>query len=107
MIGEYREKDDEDFRITIELSDKPEKGDCLVTVTRKNADGAETRWVFYGSFDADGRLRYTECVKTDEAADEPVYTDGSGTLTYDREKQRLTWQDDREDAAKDLIFVKK
>ena len=104
VAGTYREKNNnKDFEIKV--SDLG-NGQYQVTVTRKNAAGETTKWVFSGSFDADGKLSYTNCVKTSETADEAVYSDGHGSLSFDKATGRLTWKDEKENVAKDLVFEK-
>ena len=107
VVGTYQEKNNKDFEIKIEKSDDAAKGEYKVTVTRKNAAGEKTKWVFYGSFDGEGKLSYTKCEKTSETEGEAVYKDGRGTLLFDKETKRLTWKDEKENVAKDLVFEKK
>ena len=78
----------------------------------KNGD-TRSKWVFHGSFDAEGVLTYTDCVKTVEVlgedgqrSSETQYSDGSGKLSFNNETERLTWKDEKEDVAKDLSFEK-
>ncbi|MBQ9827777.1 MAG: hypothetical protein IJM62_03750 [Lachnospiraceae bacterium] len=70
-----------------------------------------TTWEMTGVLDkGKGVIEYDECIKTNitfgedgtETASEEVYSDGTGRLTFfDR---TMTWEDDKEDAGKDLSF---
>ena len=104
MTGTYKAEGESDFQIKVENDGEGFK----VTVTRKTGSG-RIKWVFTGSLDAEGVLRYTDCVKTvepDGEAERTEYTEGKGKLFFDRASGSLTWEDEEEKVAKDLIFKK-
>ena len=58
-------------------------------------------------------IKYTDCVHQNVTYDadgtvskeETVYENGTGTMTFDKTTNKLTWKDDKEDAAKDMEFT--
>jgi hypothetical protein len=110
MTGTYKAQGKSGIEIKIK-----EKGNGYeITVTWTKDENERNKWVFHGSFDADGKLKYTDCVKTLEkrgengefAVAEEVYRDGHGSLSFDAQSGRLTWKDEKEDLGKDLVFAK-
>ena len=75
-------------------------------------DNQRIKWVFHGKFDADGNLSYKDCVKTVETmgengeygAPEQAYTNGSGSMKYDRGSGYLTWKDGKEGLTNNYTF---
>jgi len=106
VIGNYAEKNNGSFTIKVEKSDNASKGEYKITITRKG-DSGSTKWVLYGSFNADGKLSYSNCQKTSDIEGEATYSDGKGSLSFDKGSKRLTWKDEKENAGKDLVFEKK
>ena len=97
-------------------------GRATVTVTKK-ASGYDVwvrwpdsssevyNWNFTGTFNSNGVMNYTKCVKTIITFDEndndslkTSYTNGTGTLTV--KNGTVTWKDNKENAGKDVKFVK-
>ncbi len=73
-----------------------------ITVDYPDDNGNIDKYTFTGSFDADGKLTYTDCVKTHEdfktdgsSSSYRVYKNGSGTLTYS--DKTITWENNNED----------
>lgn len=88
---------------------------CSVYIRWPGSAYEYAEWTFTGSFDSHGMLHYTDCTETvttytteEESSTETVYTNGTGTLQYvaDGDRIGMTWQDDMEDAAADSFFVK-
>ena len=98
----------------IEIKIKAEAEDKGYTVTAtKQEEGKLTKWVFHGSFDEEGNMSYSDCVKTvettgedGEKTEETVFSDGRGTLRFDRDTDRLTWNDEQDEIVKKLVFDK-
>ena len=101
-------------RASIDISADDSK-DATSAVVRWSSSAAEnSEWTMSGSFDADSKtFTYTGGTRTNYvygedgeiASQEEVYTDGSGTMTFaDGDKLTLTWKDDKEDVAKDMVF---
>ena len=98
----------------------------FITVACKGADEVEievnwgssawqtAEWKMSGKFDPETlTVAYNDCTKKELEFNEDgeveketvVYTDGKGTITFkEGEKPSLTWQDDQENAAEDLVF---
>ena len=111
VLGKYRDVKNHDIEIEIKDSERAE-GEYKVTISWPK-DGVRSKWVFSGSFNAEGELKYKDCVKTLErtgedgqAAEETVYKDGEGTLKFSEATEHLTWKDAKEDSGKDLDFEK-
>ena len=106
VAGKYKSQG-----IEIEIKDSGRtEGEYKVTVSWPK-DGETSKWVFFGSFNAEGLLQYTGCTKTvtrtgedGQTSEETVYEDGQGSLKFDEATKHLTWKDGKEDAGKDLIF---
>ena len=97
-------------------------GRATVTVTKKtsgydvwvrwpNSASEVYNWNFTGTFNSNGVMNYTKCVKTIITFDEndndslkTSYTNGTGTLTV--KNGTVTWKDNKENAGKDVKFVK-
>ena len=97
-------------------------GRATVTVTKKasgydvwvrwpNSAAEVYNWNFTGTFNSNGVMNYTKCVKTIITFDEndndslkTSYTNGTGTLTV--KNGTVTWKDNKENAGKDVKFVK-
>lgn len=101
---------------------------ALITVDCTGANGAKFTVTWGGSATEGGVwtmsgeseetdtafvIKYTDCVHKNETYDaegkvtksETVYENGTGTMTFDKTTNKLTWKDDKEDAAKDMEFT--
>ena len=110
VVGKYHES--RERKLEIEIED-PGQGNYRITVSLPQDETTRIKWVFHGSFDAEGKLSYSDCVKSVETVDsegkttqEISYENGHGCLLFDAEKQSLTWEDNEENVAKDLAFDK-
>lgn len=84
------------------------------TVTWSSSAAENSGWTMKGTFDADSlTFSYKDAVRTDYvygedgevASQTEVYNDGTGTMTFkEGDPVTLTWKDDKEDAAKDMVF---
>ena len=98
--------------ITIGATD--EKNGADATVTWSSSAAENSAWVMSGTFDPDTlQFEYHDCVRTDyvynESGDvdsqEEVYTGGHGFMTFtEGDPLTLTWQDDQEHVADDMVF---
>ena len=97
-------------------------GRATVTVTKKasgydvwvrwpNSAAEVYNWNFTGTFNSNGVMNYTKCVKTIITFDEndndslkTSYTNGTGSLTI--KNGTITWKDNKENAGEDVKFVK-
>ena len=68
-------------------------------------------WVLTGTFDPDTlKLTYKKGTKTEYSYDgkkkteEVIYSNGTGTITFNAKKSTFTWKDDKENAGKGLTF---
>ena len=68
-------------------------------------------WVLTGTFDPNTlKLTYKKGVKTEysyegkKKTEETIYSNGTGTITFNDKKATFTWKDDKEDAGKGLTF---
>ena len=75
----------------------------------------DSEWVMSGTLDADtGTFEYHDCVKTDFVykengdveSEEEVYVGGHGFMFFkDGDPLSVTWQDDQEHVADDIVFT--
>lgn len=112
VVGSYHEIKNRDIEVEIKDSGRAE-GEYRVSFSWPQSETERIKWVFFGSFNAEGELTYTNCVKSierrgedGEISEETVYEDGSGKLLFDLETERLSWRDEKESAADDLVFEK-
>ena len=85
------------------------------TVLWASSASEYSEWVMSGTFDEDTKtFEYHDCVKTETVYDddgsikseEEVYTGGHGFMFFEAgDKLTLTWQDDQEHAADDMVFT--
>lgn len=85
-----------------------------VFVSWSSSAAEVSEWTMSGTFDSkEQRFEYHDCIKTDfvyqESGDieseEPVYENGHGFMFFkDADPKTMTWQEDQEDAAKDMVF---
>jgi hypothetical protein len=84
------------------------------TVTWGSSAAENSTWVMNGTFDAENlQFEYHDCVRTDYVyeesgevkSQEEVYTGGHGFMTFtEGDPVTLTWQDDQENVAEDMVF---
>lgn len=102
-------------------------GRAYVVVTAEGNDGASavvtwsssawehSTWTMSGTFDEKTlTFEYNDGIRTDYvygedgevASQEDVYTDGHGTMVFSEgDELSMTWQDDKENVAQDMVFV--
>ena len=90
------------------------KDGVKAVVTWGSSASEHSEWVMSGTFDEDDLVfEYHDCVKTDyvydedgeKESEEEVYKGGHGFMKFkDGDKVTLTWQDDQEHAADDMVF---
>ena len=88
--------------------------DATVTVTWGSSAWENSSWIMSGTFDSETlQLEYHDCVRTDYVynedgdteSEEEVYVGGHGFITFtDGDPLTLTWQDDQEHIADDMVF---
>lgn len=98
--------------ILIGATDENNGADAIVTWSSSAAENST--WVMSGTFDPETlQFEYHDCVKTDYvygedgevASQEEVFTGGHGIMTFvDGDPITLTWQEDQEHAADDMVF---
>lgn len=98
--------------IVISASDSDTGMSAVVTWGSSYAENSE--WVMSGTFDPETlQFEYHDCVRTDYvyeesgeiASQEEVYTGGHGFMTFaEGDALTLTWQDDQEHMADDMVF---
>lgn len=102
-------------RASILIGATDEKNGANAMVTWSSSAAENSVWEMSGTFDADTlTFEYSDCVRTDyvyEASGDvkeqnEVYKDGTGTMTFSDEdgKLTLTWKDDKENIAEDMVF---
>ena len=110
FIGKYRCD-----RALIKVECTGAKG-AKFTVTWAGSAAESGVWTMSGESeetDAAIVVKYTDCyhnnIEFDEngtvVKDEKVYENGTGTMTFDKTTNKLTWKDDKEDIAKDMEFT--
>ena len=98
---------------------------CAIEVTSSGKDGAvfhinwgssaseHTEWDMSGTFDPDTlTVAYSDAVKRDVVfkedgtaeSDTVIYSDGTGTFTFNDKDNTLVWKDEKEHAADDMVF---
>ena len=84
------------------------------TVTWGSSAWEASEWTMSGELDTETlTVAYSDCVRTDRtyaedgsvAEEIKVYQDGSGTITFDPDDYSLTWQDDVQNIAQDMVFT--
>ena len=98
--------------ILIGATDEENGMDAIVTWSSSAAENST--WVMSGTFDPETlQFEYRDCVKTDYvygedgnvASQEEVFTGGHGIMTFaEGDPLTLTWQEDQEHAADDMVF---
>ena len=98
--------------ILIGATDENNGADAIVTWSSSAAENST--WVMSGTFDPETlQFEYHDCVKTDYVykedgeveSQEEVFTGGHGFMTFtDGDPITLTWQEDQEHAADDMVF---
>ncbi len=98
--------------ILIGATDEENGMDAIVTWSSSAAENST--WVMSGTFDSETlQFEYRDCVKTDYvygedgnvASQEEVFTGGHGIMTFvEGDPLTLTWQEDQEHAADDMVF---
>ncbi len=101
-------------RASIFIGATDESNGAEATVTWSSSAAENSAWVMSGTFDPETmQFEYHDCVKTDyvynESGDvesqEEVYTGGHGFMTFtESDPLTLTWQDDQEHVADDMVF---
>ena len=101
-------------RACILIGATDEENGMNATVTWSSSAAENSTWVMSGTFDPETlKFEYHDCVKTDYVykedgevdSQEEVYTGGHGFMTFtDGEPITLTWQEDQEHAADDMVF---
>ena len=101
-------------RASIFIGATDESNGANATVTWSSSAAENSTWVMSGTFDPETlQFEYHDCVRTDyvynESGDvesqEEVYTGGHGFMTFtDGDPLTLTWQDDQEHMADDMVF---
>lgn len=83
------------------------------TVSWASSSAEEAKWVMSGTFDAETLLfEYHDCVKTENIynedgeveSSEEVFTGGHGFMQFKENPLSLTWQEDQEHVADDMVF---
>lgn len=112
-IGPYIDSSHKDFSMFIDTGAEDTNG-CTVTVTQLTDVNQTTTWTMEGVFNEETlAIDYTGCVKSknklgnqsEVICSETVYEDGTGRFVINDTDQSITWEDDKEDAGKDLIFT--
>ena len=103
LAGDWQDETSQRAAMTIfENGDKYD-----VEISWANSADETVFWNFSGEFDRDrGFLSYKDCMKTivTEESEDVEYEDGTGSIMY--LDGNLIWQDDKEDAGADCVFVK-
>ena len=85
-----------------------------ITVTWGSSAWEKAQWVMSGEFNPETlTVEYTDCVKTElrfneqDELDETtvIYEKGTGRIRFSAEDHSVTWEDDQENAAEDLVFT--
>jgi len=84
----------------------------MVTITWASSADESTQWTFSGEFDGRGKMKYTNCVRTDtyynymtgETEEEVVWTDGKGKLQMTDEGAE--WSDKHKENGKTVTFLR-
>ena len=101
-------------RAAILIGATDEENGMNAIVTWSSSAAENSTWVMSGTFDAETlQFEYRDCVKTDYvygedgnvASQEEVFTGGHGIMTFaEGDPLTLTWQEDQEHAADDMVF---
>lgn len=101
-------------RASIEVGATDQIDGVKITVTWGSSASEHSEWVMTGRFDTETlTVAYADCVRTDYVFKEDgsvdtetvVYENGTGTITFsDEDGLTLTWDDEMEHMADDMIF---
>ncbi|MBR3125437.1 MAG: hypothetical protein IKF42_08530 [Mogibacterium sp.] len=101
-------------RACIFIDAADENNGVNATVTWGSSAAENSTWVMSGTFDPETmQFEYHDCVRTDYVynedgnveSQEEVFTGGHGFMTFvDGDPITLTWQEDQEHAADDMVF---
>ena len=101
-------------RACILIGASDDKNGVNAIVTWSSSAAENSTWVMSGTFDPETlQFEYHDCVKTDYvysedgevASQEEVFTGGHGFMTFaEGDPLTLTWQEDQEHAADDMVF---
>ena len=101
-------------RAAIVIGATDEENGANATVTWSSSAAENSEWTMSGTFDPEKlQFEYHDCVRTDYvygedgeiSSQEDVYTGGHGFMFFSEgDPLTLTWQDDAEDAGKDMVF---
>ena len=100
-------------RAAIVIGATDEENGANATVTWSSSAAENSEWTMSGTFDPEKlQFEYHDCVRTDYvygedgevSSQEEVYTGGHGFMFFTDDPLSLTWQDDAEDAGKDMVF---
>lgn len=101
-------------RASILIGATDEKNGMNAMVTWSSSAAENSSWVMSGTFDPETlQFEYHDCVKTDYVygedgevqSQEEVFTGGHGIMTFaDGNPLKLTWQEDQEHVADDMVF---
>ena len=98
-------------RGTMSITGTAEKYSVYIRWPGSYNESAE--WTFTGTFDFNGLLRYSDCVKKTTTYDEAGkgtsvtnYTNGTGTLTYSAAGETIKWVDNVENAGNGSTFMR-
>jgi len=100
-------------RATVLIGDDGDKG-MTASVTWSSSAAETSEWNMSGTFDPETmQFEYHDCIRTDYVYKEngdvdsetEVYVNGHGFMTFkEGDPLTLTWQDDQEDVAADMVF---
>ena len=100
-------------RAAIAIGATDQENGASATVTWSSSAAENSEWTMSGTFDPEKlQFEYHDCVRTDYvygedgevSSQEEVYTGGHGFMFFTDDPLSLTWQDDAEDAGKDMVF---
>ena len=107
--GAYKEENTADFNLMLEDLDGIDG--VHITVVKSSPEEPYVYWEANGVIDKDLKVTYTDAVKgqiviteTGETEETLFYEDGTGSVQIGQDG-KVTWQDDKEDAGKDCIFI--
>lgn len=101
-------------RATVVIGATDEKNGANAEITWGSSAAESSTWSMSGTFNAETlQFEYHDCVRTNYVygedgnvkSQEEVYTGGHGFMTFkEGDPLTMTWQDDIEDAGKDMVF---
>ena len=107
--GAYVDKNGSEYYLLIEAADATDG--VSITVVDPNGE-TYVYWDIYGKI-KENTITYSqagkyslsyEATEEEEAPEELIYDDGSGTFEISADKT-VVWKDDKEDAGKDILFI--